>query len=605
MKKIFTSIFIFASLFCSAQKEAYHWYFGSQAGLDFSSGAPVVDLNGALTTDEGCASISDANGVLQFYTGGVIVYNRNHMPMPNGTNLNGSTTSSQSAMIVQKPGSASEYYIFTTDGVGGPKGLCYSSVDMTLQGGLGDVVIKNMQLMPTTCEHLTATYHANGTDIWVMAHDASNQYYAFLVTSAGVSAPVITAIGSVPVVLQGSMKFSPQGDRLACPYQGTTYYEIMDFDNATGTLSNLMQLNNAAWIEPFAVEFSPSGQYLYAVSDPSGTGKLLQMDVSLGSAAAIVASGIQVGSYGQSYFGSLQLGPDLKLYAGELMNDSIGVVNFPDLPGLACDFHADGVYLGGKISNYGLPNFITSFFNPLVMPVAFFSGPNHLCPGTCTSFQNNSTGATSFVWSFPGGVPSTSVDQNPTNICYNTPGNYAVTLIATNSLGSDTLTLNNYVTVYSAPPPQGISQNGDTLFAIPGAVGYQWYYNGSIINGATDYFYIAQASGDYNVVATDDNGCEVEAVIFSVLAGIEQYDMMQQEIFALPNPASGMVTLHQPASASDGGNEIKIYNVPGEVVYHSTDYRWSSIDCSLFAKGLYLIEVKGRNQTFRTKFIKE
>src|SRR5204862_3717284 len=142
-------------------------------------------------------------------------------------NLNGNTTSSQSAMIVKQPGNANIYYIFTTDGVAGPKGLCWSTVDMTLQGGLGDVVIKNQQLMTPTCEKLTATRHANGSDIWVMAHDLNNGYYAYLVTAAGVSPPVISNIGTVPTVIQASMKFSPKGDRLANPYQGMTRYEVM------------------------------------------------------------------------------------------------------------------------------------------------------------------------------------------------------------------------------------------------------------------------------------------------------------------------------------------------------------------------------------------
>jgi hypothetical protein len=63
--------------------------------------------------------------------------------MPNGNGLHGSTTSSQSAMIVKQPGNLNMYYIFTTDGVAGAYGFCYSTVDMNLQGGLGDVVVKN------------------------------------------------------------------------------------------------------------------------------------------------------------------------------------------------------------------------------------------------------------------------------------------------------------------------------------------------------------------------------------------------------------------------------------------------------------------------------
>src|SRR6185295_7923674 len=127
-----------------------------------------------------------------------------------------------------------------------------------------------------------------------------------------------------------------------------------------------------------------------------------------------------------------------------------------------------------------------------------------------TDFTNLSLNTTSCQWYFAGAIPDTSTDINPSNICYPNAGSYDVQLIATNANGSDTLLLTNYITVYPSPSPQAISQNGDTLFAITGSTSYQWYFNTNIIIGATDYFYVATASGDYNVVATDVNGCEVE-----------------------------------------------------------------------------------------------
>ncbi len=82
------------------------------------------------------------------------------------------------------------------------------------------------------------------------------------------------------------------------------------------------------------------------------------------------------------------------------------------------------------------------------LPSCLFTAQHILCPGSCTNFDNLSTNAISYLWSFPGGSPSTSTDANPQNVCYNTPGHYPVTLIATNTFGSDTLTLNNYITVH-------------------------------------------------------------------------------------------------------------------------------------------------------------
>src|SRR5438093_166854 len=89
-----------------------NWYFGAYAGLNFSSGTPATLTNGALYTTEGCATISDSTGSLLFYTDGVTVWNRYHLMMPNGTNLHGDPSSTQSAIIVAKPGSNTQYYLF-------------------------------------------------------------------------------------------------------------------------------------------------------------------------------------------------------------------------------------------------------------------------------------------------------------------------------------------------------------------------------------------------------------------------------------------------------------------------------------------------------------
>ncbi|CAN5570039.1 hypothetical protein BH11BAC1_BH11BAC1_09550 [soil metagenome] len=605
MNKIAFILFVFYAFVAQGQKEAYHWYFGDHAGLDFTSGSPVAVTNGAMYTDEGCSSISDANGLLLFSTNGINVYNKNHTLMPNGFGLNGHTSSSQSAMIVKKPGSVNDFYIFTTDALGGISGLSYSIVDMSLQAGLGDVSVKNIQLVTPVCEHLTGTFHANGNDVWVMAHLAnSSDFYAYLVTAAGISAPVITSIGvnQNSNSLQASMKFSPAGDRLACPLQILTHFEVYDFDNATGILSNVMQLNNVVWSNPFSVEFSPSGRFLYGAYDPGG-GVLLQFDLSLGSAAAITAGAVNVGAYTGSYFGSLQLGPDQKIYAGELNNNYIGVVNDPESLGVACNFVDTGVFLAGKISEYGLPNFMTGYFSTPIIPVALFSAPHHVCPGTCTDFTNNSSYGTSYLWSFPGANPVTSTDVNPTTICYNTPGNYDVQLIASNVNGSDTLVLPNYITVYPFPSPQGISQSGDTLFAFSGAVSYQWYLNGIDVAGATDYFYVATESGNYNVVATDANGCEVEAAIFDVVAGIQgAVDFSQLSIF--PNPVSDKIYFQNRGFSNGHAIDISIYNMIGGKILSAVDYGLKTIGCELLPPGIYWLEIKTEENITWIKFMK-
>jgi len=239
--------------------------------------------------------------------------------------------------------------------------------------------------------------------------------------------------------------------------------------------------------------------------------------------------------------------------------------------------------------------------------LALFSAPNHICPGTCINFTNLSSNVTSSYWSFPGANPNTSYDTNPQNICYLNSGNYDVQLIVVSASGSDTLLLTNYITVYPSPPPQGIAQNGDTLFANPGSAFYQWYYNGNAIPGGTNYFYVAPQSGDYNVVATDINGCEVEAVINNVLANTTPQSTVGDEQLAIfPNPVAETLTVTRyPLSGT--AVEIAIYNWVGErVIIQESRVKSQEeiIDVSKLRSGIYYLEVISGEKIYRSKFVK-
>ena len=244
------------------------------------------------------------------------------------------------------------------------------------------------------------------------------------------------------------------------------------------------------------------------------------------------------------------------------------------------------------------------------MPVAIFTAPNHICPGTCTDFTSVSLNAVTYLWSFPGATPTTSTDANPLNICYSTPGDYDVTLIVTNANGSDTLTIANYITVYPYPAPQGISQSGDTLFANTGATSYQWYFNGNIISGATDYFYVAPSGGDYNVVATDGNGCEVEAVVFNVIAGLTSALLEGEGVHLYPNPVGDEVKIQKLEVKSGTAVEISVYNMIGGKVMNLLPEPGkmnpeATYDVSMLPGGIYFIEIASDSTIFRAKFVKQ
>lgn len=121
-------------------------------GLSFATSPPTELTDGQLQTMEGVATFSDASGALLMYSDGRTIWNRDHEPMPHATaadadqSLGGSSSATQSVVFVPRLGSSSQYYVFTqfaVEDVGASetgKGAEYSLVDLTLEGGLGDVV---------------------------------------------------------------------------------------------------------------------------------------------------------------------------------------------------------------------------------------------------------------------------------------------------------------------------------------------------------------------------------------------------------------------------------------------------------------------------------
>jgi len=95
-------------------------------------------------------------------------------------------------------------------------------------------------------------------------------------------------------------------------------------------------------------------------------------------------------------------------------------------------------------------NNVTVTVNSCAAPTTNFNSSNNTpCIGSCITFNDLSAGTpTSWAWSFINGTPTSSTNQNPT-ICYDSIGTFDVQLIVSNSFGTDTLLISNYITVDS------------------------------------------------------------------------------------------------------------------------------------------------------------
>lgn len=168
-------------------------------------------------------------------------------------------------------------------------------------------------------------------------------------------------------------------------------------------------------------------------------------------------------------------------------------------------------------------------------PTATFTAtPNPVCAGSCVTFVNTSTNApTSFLWYFPGGIPSyslvTTFPGDPGCIIYPNPGVYTASLVVSNGSGKDSVT--NTITVDALPnlkifpPSGGICDTAadlafDTIyFAAIGASTYTWTpsYGLSCTNCPNPRAYPAITTV-YTVTGTGPDGC-TSTITDTVTAG--------------------------------------------------------------------------------------
>ena len=434
-KRTLLFIFFCSLTYCFSQNEASNWYFGENAGITFNLSSNTVNAvnNGRLSTREGCASISDDAGNLLFYTDGSTVYNRNHNVMSNGTGLFGDESSTQSGIIVPKPGDPNIYYVFTVDnGIDQSNfGLNYSEVDISLNGGLGGVTSKNINLLPLCSEKITAVLKDCITkSIWVLTlasedgtQEINNTFHAFEVSNLGVNTTSVKSVFNLSIQDQrGYLKLSPDGTKVACANaQGGLF--VYDFDTNTGIVSNQqpLQIHTTSRI-PYGVEFSPNSKLLYVNSsndyfnqqdlssqnDPSyHFSTLTQFDLT----QVNIQSSETTIDQRQLYRGALQLGPDGKIYRALSATYTqglpyLGVIQNPDVTGVGCNYVHNAINLSPNRSSQGLPPFIASFFNTEIDIIQ--NGKSNinldLCVGDTYTLTSEIIPGATYIWSMDGNV---------------------------------------------------------------------------------------------------------------------------------------------------------------------------------------------------------
>jgi type IX secretion system substrate protein len=355
--------------------------------IDFYSGQPVIGQEfRAINYDFLGNNITDSLGNLLFTTNGVIILNNVNDTMANGTKLNPSAYTTtfndglrlwQGNIIIPHPDSVNLFFLFHETIRGGGNNpyaryLFYSKIDMSLNGGTGEVVLKNKLLInqvlfPDTLSPLgiTACKHGNGRDWWVVTKNIfGSKFHFFLLTPFGPTFHHSQAIGYR--IGYSQYCFSPDGTMYG-GYGTDDSFELFDFDRCSGMLSNYRHVTINDSSIGTGASFSPNSKYLYGSSgiylyqiDASSN----QPDTTLVTVATWDGTFIP-NSPSATHFWFQQLADDGKIYAATGASTmAMHSIEQPDLADTLCDVQQHSVLL--PTFNLNIPNFPNYNLGPLI-----------------------------------------------------------------------------------------------------------------------------------------------------------------------------------------------------------------------------------------------
>lgn len=609
MKTIKLSLFLlclFSNLL--SQNETSKWYFGKYAALDFMTVPPTTLNNSAMIQGAGCSSIADETGNLLFYTDGVTIWNKQHVVMANATGLQSYNIYCQSPLIVKQPGSQSIYYVFSVGSA-----LMYSVVDMSLAAGMGSVTTKSVSINSPSTNKLCGAKHCNGSDIWIISHDAgNNNFRANLLNSAGLNTvAVISGVGTTYTNSNfaiGNIKISPNGKKLGVAIHKINMgsFEIYDFNSLSGVVSTSLSLGSN-FSSVYGCEFSPDGSKFYGSS--LGGPLLYQWNLCAGSNSAIIASQDTISNTAFTFAG-LQLASNGKIYVSEPGNQFLGVINDPNNPGNICNYFSNGQSVGTGTCGYGLPNFISStlktpftFTNSYTCNTVSFTSSYFPGPATCSAASDPINAIEWFFGDSPSGASNTSTLSNPVHQ-YPIAGTYKVKLVIhAGTCVADTII--NYVKI-TAPPTLSLSGNftlcpgATATITASGASSYSWSNNGTsasvVLSPSATTVY--SVTGSY--VNTTCTSTKTLSVVRATCVGLPANELNEFEIKLFPNPFQNKLSVSTIEKLN-----ISIYNTTGKLLDVFTfNEGTTALDLSNYSCGIYFLQIETRNAYFYSKIIK-
>ncbi len=314
-------------------------------------------------------TIADINGNFLMSSNGVWIANANNDTMLNGSGLNPNSFTSghpdgltlpNGNIFLPMPSDSNKYILFhqTGNNVGlASTEIYYSIIDITLDGGLGEVISKNNVIINGSFGWgMSACKHGNGRDWWIAALSGDGtDVYKFLLTPDTIafigsqSFPFVSVTGWA-----GQPVFSPDGSKFG--YQsgygitGSFWYmdaRILFFDRCTGVFSNPNVILTDT-LPGFGCSFSPNSKYFYC----STSWHIYQINTD----SLIMQNGLIVAANNDSFadpappnytsFNLMNLAADGNIYLSTGNGTNyLHKIHQPDSNGISCDIQQHSIYL--------------------------------------------------------------------------------------------------------------------------------------------------------------------------------------------------------------------------------------------------------------------
>ena len=285
-----------------------------------------------------------------------------------------------------------------------------------------------------------------------------------------------------------------------------------------------------------------------------------------------------------------------------------GVDFHPDINELSVlqyNVRHDGVYIDKSLLN-----------------AAFIGNPFEICEGSQVQFTDLSTGnISSWNWTFPGGEPASSTEQNPV-VTYNSTGQYDVSLIVSDGTNSNEILKQDYIKVAYEPE---IPESPDGPSVINTSTSLVAFYETTAIN-ANDYIWELTPDSAAMVFATDTvtkikvmfvpsfsgevilkvksvNVCGEsdfsEPLVIAVnLTGVSE--KLNNDFSVFPNPAYNLFTIQCTESVLNLNKKVILYNIFGQII-KETDFQPGSktltVEIADIQNGIYFLKMESMDRS--------